>query len=187
MSESNGGITGIGQYYSTEDKFEQIHTSLKNTMCPHCFKTGFLILHGYLYGYGETNLVRRGHRIFCSNRNNRNGCGKTFSMLNSWFIKNFTICACFLSAFLKKIKKGLSTARAFIETGVKMNRTSSYRILKRFRCNQPRIRTLLTRIKDPPDLSGIKDPVLQTIAHLKAVFKGCMVSQFQHYFQTSFL
>lgn len=156
-------------------------------MCPHCYRRGFLILHGYLYGYGDTSLARRGHRIFCSNRKNRSGCGKTFSMLLAGFIKDFMICAGDLSAFLGRISQGLCPAKAFRCLETQMSRTSIYRILKRFRYNQARVRTLLTRIKDPPDLSRIKDPVIQTIAHLRVVFKGCMVSEFQQYFQTSFL
>ncbi len=174
----------IKQYYSTEDEFEHSHANLKILMCPHCRQVGFLILHGYLYGYGDTDLIKRGHRIFCSNRNKRSGCGRTFSMLKSWFIKNFIICTRMLSSFLDRIWQGMPTARAFKEM---MHPSGAYRILKKFRHNQVRIRTLLTRIKDPPDLSCIKDPVLQTIAHLKTVFKGCMVSQFQQYFQIPFL
>ncbi len=174
---------GIRQFYSSEDEFEQIHTNLKNRMCPHCLKTGFLILHGYLYGYKNDDLVRRGHRIFCSNRNKRNGCGRTFSLLKSWFIKSFMICAGMLSSYLEKIMQGICPARAF--AGM-MHPSGAYRILEKFRCSQPRIRTLLIRIKDPPDLT-VNDCVIQTIAHLKLVFKGCIVSQFQQHFQTSFL
>lgn len=94
------------------------------------------------------------------------------------------ICAGALSTFLDRIMQGTCPARAF--TGM-MHPSGAYRILKRFRHNQARIRTLLTRIKDPPCLIGIDDPVLLTIAHLKAVFKGCMVSEFQQYFQISLL
>jgi hypothetical protein len=155
-------------------------------MCPHCRQRGYLILHGYLYGYGETDLVKRGHRIFCSNRNSRSGCGKTFSMLKSWFIKNFMVYAGILSAFLDKIRQGLCPAKAFRGLGT-MSKTSIYRIYHRFRHSQPRIRTLLKRIKDPPGLNSIKDPVVQTIVHLRSVFKNCIVSKFQQYFQTSFL
>jgi hypothetical protein len=96
------------------------------------------------------------------------------------------VSAGILSDFLEKIRQGICPARVFM--GLKtMSKASGYRIYNRFRHNQVRIRTLLTRIKDPPDLSCIRDPVVQTIVHLRAVFKGCMVSQFQQYFQVSFL
>ncbi|MCK5543067.1 MAG: hypothetical protein KAI40_10275, partial [Desulfobacterales bacterium] len=60
--------------------------NLKIYACPHCNCCGCLILHGFLYGYDDTDFVRRGHRIFCSNRNLRSGCGRTFPMLKSRFI-----------------------------------------------------------------------------------------------------
>jgi hypothetical protein len=80
------------RYYRTEEEFEGIRSRLKNNPCPHCRITGCLILHGYLYGYKEdtsSKKVKRGHRIFCNNRLNRKvkGCGRTFSILISGFIK----------------------------------------------------------------------------------------------------
>ena len=156
-------------------------------MCPHCRRTGFLILHGYLYGYGKTDeLVKRGHRIFCSNRNNRSGCGKTFCVLDPRVIKNFMICAGFLSAFLDKIRQSSAIEKAFKETGSFMSRSSSYRIYKRLRNCQAHIRSFLIKIKDPPN-GDVTNPVFQTIDHLRLVFKHSVVMRFQRYFQTSFL
>src|SRR5207247_1421567 len=51
--------------------------------CPHCKAVGTLIRHGYLRGFDEGNSQRktiRARRIFCSNRNARPGCGRTFSV-----------------------------------------------------------------------------------------------------------
>jgi len=107
-------------------------------------------------------------------------------MLKSRFIKGFVISAAVLSGFLKNISQGLCPAKAFKDSGSEMHRTSALRILNKFKQRQSQIRTLLTRINDPPDLLE-QDPVIQTIIHLRAVFKGCMVSQFQQYFQVSFL
>ena len=96
------------------------------------------------------------------------------------------ISAAALSGFLNNISQGLCSAEAFKTPGSQMHKTSAYRLLNKFKQKQSHIRTLLTRINDPPDLID-EDPVMQTIIHLKAVFKGCMVSQFQQYFQVSFL
>ena len=162
---------------------------MKMSACPHCKRKGFLILHGYLYGYGVSvnSLIKRGRRIFCSNRNKKDGCGKTFSILKSVFIRNFVICADTLWSFLNKVKKGSTLIAAFRETGSQMSNTTCYRIFKRFMFNQPRIRTRLLNTKSPPDLTCVKSPVIQTIIHLEEVFQNCPVSNFQHYFQTSFL
>ena len=96
------------------------------------------------------------------------------------------ISAVALSGFLNNISQGLCSVRAFKACGSQMHKTSAYRLLNRFKKRQSQIRTLLTRINDPPDLAN-KNPVIQTIAHLRAVCKGCIVSQFQQCFQVSFL
>ncbi len=173
--------------YSTKEEFKTFHSSLKQLLCPHCKKRGYLILHGFLYGYGDTDWVRRGHRIFCSNRNRKSGCGKTFSLLKTRYIKHLMISAKALSAFLDNLCQGLCPAKALELPDNQMSKSSVYRIYHRIRHNQSRIRTLLKQIKDPPKLPATKDPVVQTILHLKSVFKGCCVSKFQRFFQVSFL
>jgi hypothetical protein len=181
----------IKRFYETEAEFEDFYIRLKLIMCPHCNIRGCLIRHGYLYGYSEsdTSIIKRGHRIYCSNRNRKNGCGRTFSVLVSVFIKNFMITANTLWRFLKKVTEGKSLAGAFRESGGPIDRSSIYRIFKRFRDHQVRIRTYLVRLKDPPKLKHIKSAAIQTILHLKIVFKqsSCPVAQFQHHFQASFL
>ena len=179
------------QFYKTEEEFQDTYSKLKLLMCPHCSVSGCLILHGYLYGYLENGMdrIKRGHRIFCSNRKRGIGCGRTFSILVSVFIKNFMISAHTLGCFLLKVTEGMSLAEAFRGSGTHMGQTSTYRLFRTFRYHQVRIRTLLTSLKDPPGLKHITDPAIGTILHLKTVFKqsSCPVSQFQYHFQTSFL
>ncbi len=184
-------IIKIKTFYKSEEEFSDFYVMLKLILCPHCQTRGYLILHGFLYGYSETdsNRIRRGHRIFCSNRNNRTGCGKTFSVLKSTFIKNFVISANTLWCFLDMVSKDNNLSSAFKDSGSAMQATSFYRIFTKFRYNQVRIRTKLTSIKDPPLLESLKDAAIQTIVHLKSIFQHhpCPVSQFQNHFQTSFL
>jgi hypothetical protein len=181
----------VKRFYQTEEEFQDYYEKLKLTMCPHCNTDGCLILHGYLYGYSETDtsVIRRGHRIYCSNRNRKKGCGRTFSILVSVFIKDFITSANSLWLFLKEIREEKSLMSTFRESGSAIGQASIYRLFKRFRHNQVRIRSYLTRIKDPPDLKHAKIPAIQTILHLKSVFKknSCPVAKFQHYFQASFL
>lgn len=186
-----GYIIRIKQYYKTEEEFKNLYVKLKFLSCPRCHLSGYLILHGYLYGYSEHNdleRIRRGHRIFCSNRNRKKGCGKTFSILISWFIKNFIITAATVWNFLDKWMQGMSLSEVFRHSGGQMGQTTVYRILNRFKSRQSRIRTYLTRIKDPPVMPHTSDPAVLTISHLKSVFENssCPIAAFQHQFQTSF-
>lgn len=182
----------VKKFYKTEDEFEQLHAGLKLTACPHCRICGCLILHGYLKAYEDargSGQIRRGRRIFCSNRNQKNGCGRTFSILMTAFIRCFRISAIVLWRFLDNIRKGHGKSRAFAEAGSNLGPTSCYRLYLRFRQSQAHIRTRLSQLKDPPPATDTDDPTIQTIGHLTAAFDGhdCPVAQFQHCFQVSFL
>jgi hypothetical protein len=177
----------IREFYRAEGEFKRFHANIKCLLCPHCRRVGFLILHGYLYGYGETDLIQRGYRIFCSNRNNRSGCGRTFSFLQAGCIRNFVVFAGLLSVFLEKIRQGFCPAEAARKSRLNMSSTTIYRLYKRFKLNQSRIRSYLLRLKAPPPSVDTDDPVIQTITHLTSAFSPCIVSGFQHHFQSSFL
>ncbi len=183
-------MTIIKQIHNTEEQFNDFYTRLKLHRCPHCNFSSFLILHGFLYGFCEhSGLTRkRGRRVFCSNRNKKTGCGKTFSILKSDIIKKYIISAITIWKFLSKIKDGKSLADAFRQSGSRLEESSAYRIFNKFKFNQSRIRTELTKAKDPPQISHSKNPVIQTIHHLASVFKKkpCPVAQFQYDFQKSF-
>jgi hypothetical protein len=186
-----GAAMILKKYYKTENEFEKFHAKLKLYPCPHCHHTGYLILHGKLYGFTENDKsgqIIKGHRVFCSNKKKKSGCGRTFSIRMATFIKNHIVSAKTVSDFLDSIKDGKSRAEANRDAGGKMKASTVYRIFNTFRYHQVRIRTLLLRLKPPPRLKHVKDAAILTIVHLKSVFNEstCPVSQFQYHFQTSF-
>ena len=186
--KQNSGYSYQVLYHNNSYDFYKFYTHIKLSVCPHCNREGCLILHGFLYGYGDetgSGLIKRGRRIFCNNRKKRNGCGKTFSILKSRLIRNSMICADTLWAFLNRIKNGEFLAGAFRLSVKNMSKSSGYRLLRKFRLCQSRIRTRLNSIKDPPYLS-INKPFVQTIIHLEEVFQECPISSFQYHFQAGF-
>ncbi len=155
-------------YYKSEEEFEKIHHGLKQRECPHCRIIGSLILHGYLKGYAPgsfTDRCSRGHRIFCSNRGKRKGCGRTFSIIMSMFMRGFTFCTKLISGFLKGLLKGHAAARV----PESMSVSSAYRIRKMFDINQPFIREKLLNKTKPP-FCLFPDPLHKTINHLQFCF-----------------
>ena len=180
------------QFYNSEEEFIEFYRSLKLIQCPCCRKTGFLILHGYLYGYNETaasEIIKRGRRIFCSNRKNSKGCGKTFSLLLTHFIKGFIIQASSIWEFLKNISAGKSKKASFEKLNLSFSNSAIYRLYDKFKSKQTHIRTLLSNILEPPHLKDTGNPEIQTINHLINAFKdvSCPVESFQNHFQISFL
>lgn len=177
-------------FYKSKQDFIKIHHELKFTQCKHCLAIGCLILHGYLRGYHESGSKQdlvRGRRIYCSKRNRKKGCGKTFSLLKASLIKHYTTTASTITTFLNNLLDGYSKKEAFKKKDSIVSDTSIYRYYKRFDENIPKIRTLLLTIKPPPDEPGLKNPFLQTVKHLKDVFcdHECMIAAFQNTFNTS--
>jgi len=180
------------RFYKSQEDFRQIYLGLKQAACPHCKLNGYLNLHGYLRGYDEkacAGKVIRGHRIFCSNRNKRKGCGRTFSVLALNILKKFIIRAYSLWKFLKNTARGNNKNNSLRSLNIAFSSSSAYRLWKRFRFAQTKIRMFLLRLCCPPILTKNRQPAIQTILHLKSAFKNtsCPISAFQDYFQAHFL
>ena len=107
----------------------------------------------------------------------------------SVFIKNHIISAKSVWKFLDNIKDNESLISAIRSSDRDIEEAGIYHIFSKFKDSQAKIRTLLMSIKDPPSLKHTKNSVFQTIQHIRSAFKDspCPISQFQYYFQTSFL
>ncbi len=178
----------IPKYYESEETFEKIHHLLKQYPCPFCKLIGCLILHGFLTGYSDTDnaaKAKRGHRIFCSDRNSRRGCGRTMSCLLSHIIKHFIFTANTIWRFIANILTGMCKAKAM--SGINASRSAPYGIWRRLRSNATHIRTCLSKVSAPPDTAS-SIPEIQTVEHLQAACNGSTnpIASFQLLFQTSF-
>ncbi len=184
-----GGQSAVS-FLTSAVEFEAYRIQLKSVPCPHCHAVGYLIRHGYLYGYndGKPEKEVRGWRIFCSNRYRRNGCGHTHSILQSQWIRHRCVKANRLWNLLKAILGGLSVHAAWQKARGRISIKCGYRLWKAFLSSQSAIRTLLCRKNQPKPLSEQK-PCLQTIVHLRDTFisSECPISAFQEYFQRGFL
>ncbi len=182
----------LAKFYRSRKDFQKTHRRLKLTACPHCQETQTLILHGYLYGYdlkSANKRIVRGRRVFCSDRNRKTGCGKTFSLLKAGRIKRLMIQTRDLWSFLKNIVNGMNVFRAFRSLAAGLSTTSIYRLYRRACLHQPGMRTLLLRRCPAPRDIHHKNPLIKTIIHIKSAFKGRAdaIAAFQSTFQTSFL
>jgi len=178
-------------YYESEDEFEVFHQKLKLAPCPVCKKVGMLILNGKFFGYCEhsDNKEMRGHRMLCSGKGNRKGCGKSFCALLSSFIRSFSTSANTLWHLLLCMLQGYSKAQTIRSHDFSCSNSNIYRLSGILQRGQSRIRALLSRYFPTPDSSDSNNPAIKTALHLKHAFSGCKcpISAFQHYFQASFL
>jgi hypothetical protein len=180
-----------------EDEWTVIAERLKQTRCPHCQVVGALIRHGFLYGFDESSPQRRtvrARRIFCSNRQARRGCGRTFSVWCADKIRRLSLTAAALWRFLQGVvASGILAAGNAVDG--RLSQRTWQRIWRRFDRGQSKIRTALCGRCPPPELpprlptKAARQPAAQVLAHLQAVFPDAHspITAFQLTFRTFFV
>jgi hypothetical protein len=184
-------------FYRGGGDWTAIVERLKQTRCPHCKVVGTLIRHGCLYGFDESSPRRqtlRARRIFCSNRNARPGCGRTFSIWLADKIRRLSLTTGALWRFLQYTVAVAVLAAGRIADERLSDRTWQ-RIWKRFDQGQSKIRTALCGRCPPPEFPPRSPPnparqsAAQVLAHLQAAFPDhlCPIAAFQQTMQTFFV
>ena len=178
-------------FYRNAEEWTAIAQRLKLTPCPYCQVVGALIQHGFLYGFDESSPQRKTlppRRVFCSNRNARPGCGRTFSVWLADKIRRLALTTADLWRFLQiAVADGLLAAlRGF--DGHLSDRTLQ-RLWQRFHHAQSHLRTALFGRCPPPEMPAEHRPAAQVLAHLQAAFPDapCPIAAFQHTLRTFFV
>jgi hypothetical protein len=177
----------LPRFCKSEKEFKNIHENLKLYQCPVCLHIGFFILHGFLYGYGNNSQeqnCKRGHRVYCSNRNLKGGCGHTCCILYAVFIRNKILPLSEIWNFIKAIVYGNSFREASFHSGIRYSTSTRYLLLRLFDLNQPHMRSYLYKQSKPPAID-IDNTRMQTIKHIENVFSDspCPLADFQDFFQ----
>jgi hypothetical protein len=183
-------------FYRSDQEWDAMAERLKQAPCPHCKVVGALIQHGFLYGFDESNPrpTVRARRIFCSNRNARRGCGRTFSVWLADKIRRLGLTTGSLWRFLQRAAAG-PIATAIRTAACHLSDRTWQRIWKRFDHGQSKIRTALLGLCPPPERpprsppEPPQTPAAQVLAHLQAAFPDadCPIAAFQHSLWTFFV
>lgn len=178
-------------FYRNALEWNAIAERLKLTPCPHCQVVGALIRHGFLRGFDDSNSQRRtvrARRIFCSNRQSRPGCGRTFSVWVADKIRRLGLTAGSLWRFLQRVVSGCLAA-AIRTAACHLSDRTLQRIWRRFDQGQSKIRTALSGRCPPPVLPTERRPAAQVLAHLHAAFPDvdCPIAAFQHTLRSFFI
>ena len=183
-------------FYRSDAEWNAIAERLKLTPCPHCKVVGTLIRHGFLYGFNDSKPQRktvRAQRIFCSNRNARRGCGRTFSVWLADKIRRLSLTTSGLWRFLQ-LAAADSILAAIRAVACYLSDRTLQRIWKRFDQGQSKIRTALSARCPPPELPPGQAPprrpaAQQVLAHLQAAFPDadCPIAAFQQTLRTFFV
>jgi hypothetical protein len=168
------------QICASKCNVDELLAKLKITACPHCLRTGFLIKHGSLLGYvlnqtGNTVRGARAVRVYCSNRYQGNGCGRTFSIWTADRLKRLFLSANSLWLFLKEAVRSGNKIQAFRMLNCGLGDSATYHIWRRF-CNaQVAIRTALVALCQPPQMESDSSAKL-TLDHLTKAFQDHSLS-----------
>jgi hypothetical protein len=180
-------------FYRSAEEWLAIAERLKQTPCPHCKVVGTLIRHGVLCGFDDSTPPRqtlRARRIFCSNRQARHGCGRTFSIWLADKIRRLSLTTGSLWRFLQRAAAG-SILAAIRTVPCHLSDRTWQRIWKRFDQGQSKIRTALSGRCPPPrpPPETAHRPAAQVLAHLQAAFPDahCPIAAFQHSLRTFFV
>ena len=168
------------QICASKNDVVDLLTKLKIIPCPHCKKTGFLIKHGSLLGYGLNQMgstVRgaRAVRVYCSNRNHSIGCGRTFSVWTADKINHLFLSADSLWQFLNDAVSSGNKLQAFRNLKSGLSDSAAYHIWRRFLNAQVAIRTALTALCGQPQVES-DCPAKLTLKHLAKAFHGHKLS-----------
>jgi hypothetical protein len=130
----------------------------------------------------------RGQRVWCSNRGQRGGCGRSFSLFLADILPRHTVRASWLWHWLIQRLAGLSLQAAAQAAKAPFAVETFYRVDRKLRCGLERLRTSLCGRIQPPD-SSQASPLLQTVEHFERAFPEslCPVADFQLLFQQPLL
>jgi len=175
-------------FVSSARERNKLLTKLKQTRCAHCQRIGTLNRHDRLKGSDPAEASKqmlRGRRVYCSNRGQRGGCGRTMRIVFAWILPRHTVKAGMLAGLLKHLGSGGSIKSAWERSRLPLQLQSIYQLVQRFRERLSAVRSaLLSRC--PPPASLDSDPLLQTAEHLRCAFPSekCPVAAYQYAFQS---
>ena len=141
------------QYAKDEVEVSELGRQAKQWTCPHCGRHGTLNAHGALRGNAEDACGKdalRGRRFFCSNRERRPGCGRTFSILLATIIAGASVRSGCLWRFIRGRFETGSVLSAWEGLRSVFSVEAAYRWWRRWQRGQFELRALLCRTRDPP-------------------------------------
>jgi hypothetical protein len=154
--------------------------SAKQRQCAHCKQTGFLVGHGFAKGNGPTTSgqVIRGQRLVCSNRNQKQGCGRTTCVWLSSTLRRRSVFTATLSTLLRT---GLEAPSRYAgwqaAQPMSISLRHCYRLWKILELSLSQIRTTLMRCCAPPSTTATETrPMAQLLDHLQHQCSGAAAS-----------
>ena len=150
-------------YYPSLAAIEQQTWQLDHVQCSHCKQTRQLVSHGYIRKKkvgGDPEAV--GKRVFCSNRHQHTGCGRTTQLYLNVTIRYLHYAGTVVVAFVLLLMAGLTIQSAYLQATGKDTPSNAHHWLTRL-CGQLSVYRSLAH---QPPLQNTADAGLDTTANL---------------------
>ncbi len=148
--------------------------SLFKTKCPHCNQIGYLLKHSKIYRASKVKNKTKyhGQRVFCSNRNNNNGCGKTFPLNLTIKLPRLNLHTKETSKFLLHYIDSKSARKSWMKHFKNCDDiTKPYRFLQLANKSICKLRPFLCTLARPPDKKD-KTNCLDLFKHISNAFQS---------------
>lgn len=182
-------------YFPSLQAIEQQTLQLDHEQCAHCRQTQQLVSHGFIRKKrvgGEPQAV--GKRVFCSNRNQRTGCGRTVRLYLDATVRYLHYAGRCVVALLFELVRGMTVQRAYYHATGTATPRNAYRWLDKFRAQLSAYRSLSHQpwslATDPPAVADSHPRwglLLTTGNALLQRFGDPLCANYQRQLQQSFL
>lgn len=187
------------RFFLDFDSLERFTLSLKalgdQVKCPHCSKTRQLISHGRLYRYrrGTTGQpVVVGKRVFCSNRYQHTGCGRTIRFYLAQVIPAVRYRTSEVFRFVSALLLGTAVDEAYSSATGQPDARQGWRWLKGLVLNLATFRCWLAKAGIEPTTWTLRRSrrlqlLLPALSALFALLPVCPCAHFQYQQQAALL
>jgi hypothetical protein len=164
-------------FFATIDELHLVTLQLElyhdKLSCPHCQAFGQFVSHGFVYKYlsaSEVSVV--GKRLFCSNRSNHSGCGKTIRLYVSKRVPKISYHAANVTLFVMSLIAGMSIKNAYHKATGASEPRHAYRWLNKLNLQCIRFRGIVYQqaASSPPSFQRRSRRLLLLLPTLHLLF-----------------
>lgn len=132
------------KFFKNLTEIKKYISQIRQYSCPHCHKSAYLVAHSFVYKktYSSKRMTV-GQRVFCSNRNNSNGCGRTFQLYINDYLPLMHYSSSLVSQFFYQLASGQSIENSYFQTTNCLSPRNAYRWINRFKGRLHRLKTYL--------------------------------------------
>jgi hypothetical protein len=174
-------------FFSSLDDIEHYTRQLQYEACQHCKQSAHLLSHGYVRKKTSHQPIAK--RIFCSNRSQHTGCGRTIQLYVDSVIPAFHYSGVAVIAFLMAFIQGMTITQAYQLATPAASSRNAFRWLNKTTLKLSEFRSLFPVLPQAQSSPGSiqRSLLYSTFNTLLKRFGSSLCSAYQYVLQRPFL